>query len=442
MARKSQWRESAHRCGGQTWLSRWLLVAPLLAIGVLLASCDAPHNTPWQALGTQDGGRVLSLAVDPFRPNLVYAGTTNGIVYRLLSTTAAHPLPGAGIPDQAAVGALLPDPQVRGTLYAATSAGLYVSTDDGDHWQARGSGLPQGDNVNALIFGADTRTLLAGSAHHGAYLSHDLGASWTPADGGLPAGATVNALLLTSAGGAVLAALTGAGIVASTDGGQTWQPGSAGLPAKADVYALATMPAQGLAAGGPTLYAGTSGGVFASTDGGHTWSAPVSDAAGAAVHALAADPAHPGTLYAGTEQTVLRSTDGGRQWSEVAPGLAQPVAAIVTAPQAGGQLVVFVAADRVRRYPAFAGQASNPLGAAANILVIAVVLAAGAWAYIHTRRQLTRGLASAGQPWRPSRRDEAPAAGASDEKARANGHRPLTPGSTSPATSRSEPDGE
>jgi hypothetical protein len=442
MARKSQWREMAHRRGGQTWLSRWLLIAPLLAIGVLLASCDAPQNTPWQALGTQDGGRVLSLAVDPFRSNLVYAGTANGTVYRLLSTTAAHPLPGVGIPAQAAVGALLPDPQVKGTLYAATSGGLYVSTDDGDHWQVRGSGLPPGDSVNALIFGADTQTLLAGSAHHGAYLSHDRGASWTPADGGLPTGATVNALLRASAGGAVLAALDGAGIVASTDGGQTWQPGVAGLPAKADVYALAELPAQGLASGGPTLYAGTSGGIFASTDGGHSWSAPAAGAAGAAVHALAANLAHPGTLYAGTEQTVLRSTDGGRQWSEVAPGLTQPVAAIVTAPQAGGQSVVFVAADRVRRYPAFAGQSSNPLGAAANILVIVVVLAAGAWAYLSTRRRLTQGLATAGQPWRPSSSDAAPPAGASDEKARANGHRPLSPGSTSPAAGRSEPDGE
>jgi hypothetical protein len=160
------------------------------------------------------------------------------------------------------------------------------------------------------------------------------------------------------------------------------------------------------------------------------------------VHALAADPSHPGTLYAGTEQTVLRSTDGGRQWPEVAPGLAQPVAAIVTAPQAGGQPVVFVATDRVRRYPAFAGQSSNPLGAAANILVIAIVLAVGAWAYIRTRRQLTQGLANAGQPWRPARRDAATPAGDSDEKARANGRRPLAPGSTSPATGRAEPDGE
>lgn len=392
-------------------------------------------------LGTQNGGRVLSLAVDPFHPNLAYAGTTNGLVYRLLSTTAAHPLPGAGIPAQAAVGALLPGPQVKSTLYAATSGGLYISTDDGDHWQVRGSGLPQGDSVNALIFGADTRTLLAGSAHHGAYLSHDRGVSWIPADGGLPPGATVNALLRASAGGALLAALDGAGIVASADGGQTWQPGSAGLPAKADVYALAELPAQGLAAGGPNYYAGTSGGVFASTDGGHTWSALAAPAAGAAVLALAADPAQPGTLYAGTEQTVLRSTDGGRQWSEVAPGLAQPVAAIVAAPQASGQPVVFVAADRVRRYPAFAGQSSSPLGAAANILVIVVVLAAGAWAYLRTRRQLTQGLATAGQPWRPSSRDAAPPTGASDEQARANGHRPLTPGSTSLAT-RSEPDGD
>lgn len=132
MAHKSQWRAMAHRRGGLTWLSRWLLVAPLLAVGVLLASCDAPQNTPWQVLGTQDGGRVLSLAVDPSHPNLIYAGTTSGIVYRLLSTTAAHPLP-AGISAQVAVGALLPDPQVKGTLYAATSGGLYVSTNDGDH---------------------------------------------------------------------------------------------------------------------------------------------------------------------------------------------------------------------------------------------------------------------------------------------------------------------
>src|SRR5262249_57364889 len=98
--------------------------------------------------------------------DVVYAGA-NGAVYRLLSTTAGRPVSGAGIPQQIEVAALLPNPQTTDMLYAATSGGLYITTDSGDHWRSRGSGFPADDGMDALIFGANMQTLLAGSLEHG-----------------------------------------------------------------------------------------------------------------------------------------------------------------------------------------------------------------------------------------------------------------------------------
>jgi photosystem II stability/assembly factor-like uncharacterized protein len=49
----------------------------------------------------------------------------------------------AGIPDTAYVHAVREDPKRRGLLYAGTETGIYVSFDDGAHWQSLQLNLPQ-----------------------------------------------------------------------------------------------------------------------------------------------------------------------------------------------------------------------------------------------------------------------------------------------------------
>ncbi len=55
-----------------------------------------------------------------------------------------------GIPDGAFVNAVREDPMRKGLLYAGTERGVFVSFDDGDHWQALQNGLPS-SSVRDLV---------------------------------------------------------------------------------------------------------------------------------------------------------------------------------------------------------------------------------------------------------------------------------------------------
>src|SRR5258708_34517368 len=57
--------------------------APLTGFALLVAACAGiVQPGQWSALSRTDEHVVLSLADDPFDPNIVYAGTAGGRVYR------------------------------------------------------------------------------------------------------------------------------------------------------------------------------------------------------------------------------------------------------------------------------------------------------------------------------------------------------------------------
>ena len=71
--------------------------------------------------------------LDDFRP-YIYKTTGYGKQWAKLTN---------GIPDTAYVHAVREDPKRRGLLYAGTETGIYVSYDDGAHWQSLQLNLPQ-----------------------------------------------------------------------------------------------------------------------------------------------------------------------------------------------------------------------------------------------------------------------------------------------------------
>jgi hypothetical protein len=75
---------------------------------------------------------------------------------------------------------------VSGTnLFAATSHGVFLSTNTGSSWKEVNSGMPYEKEVRALVL-CGTRLFAATTGGVGAYLSTDSGASWVPASTGLP----------------------------------------------------------------------------------------------------------------------------------------------------------------------------------------------------------------------------------------------------------------
>jgi photosystem II stability/assembly factor-like uncharacterized protein len=147
---------------------------------------------------------------------------------------------------------------IPGRWLAATSAGLFVSTNDGKSWSG-GPVLGKQDLVS--VSGSGELTVTA--SRIAVLLSADSGASWTQAT--LPSYLTIRGVTVTPDAQILVAAREGAYL--SSDVGATWQHVLNGLPDK-NISSIAYDE------GGKRLLATSTvtGVVFVSQDGGRSWS--------------------------------------------------------------------------------------------------------------------------------------------------------------------------
>lgn len=262
----------------------------------------------WRLIGpTNIGGRITSLALDPRRPDTVYAAAASGGLW--VSRDAGARFEPAW-PAQAtqAMGAVATAGD--GTIYAGTGevnpgggsttyqgTGLYASPDGGRGWRLLG--LRDSGAIGAIaidpanpkrIFVAAAGSLFNAGGQRGVYRSTDGGRSWQRVLAGATefTGAT-EVMLDPSDPDRLYAVLwdhrrepdlrtyggVGSAVYRSTDGGDTWSPLTNGLPGlTADVgrIGLGQSPAEP-----DRLYAivnttaGPFQGFYGSADGGDTW---------------------------------------------------------------------------------------------------------------------------------------------------------------------------
>jgi photosystem II stability/assembly factor-like uncharacterized protein len=122
------------------------------------------------------------------------------------------------------------DPKSPTTLYAASQARIFISTNAGRSWQSIGHGLPRDSNVTSLA--ADAGTLYAALQNKGIYQTTDAGQTWTRSwpRTGTALGFRSSSLAIDPAHPATVYASTysttgrhtGNQILRSTDGGHTW----------------------------------------------------------------------------------------------------------------------------------------------------------------------------------------------------------------------------
>ncbi len=241
---------------------------------------------------------ILQLVVDPSRPNLIYALTTNGGLFRYDTLTGTGwVFVGEDLPLSTNPQPVFPadDPRAsRETLLnepAPSANGL--------------EGLPEADTLTTMVYAPSNPNIVyIGTSGSGVYKSLNGGRDWFFS--GLEF-SVINSLAVDPLNANKVYAITNNnGIVRfSQDGGGSWGSLESSYVSAAYSLALATD-------GSGALYMGTSLGVlrYTSTTG---WS--LAGLSGAAVPVVITDRNHPGLIIAGTDNGAYFSEDSGTTWT-------------------------------------------------------------------------------------------------------------------------------
>ena len=106
------------RDGGKNWKD---VTPPGLAVWSQISLIEASHFDPAVAYAAVNRSRVDD------RTPFIYRTRDYGATWQPITT---------GIPAPAFLRAVREDPQSKGLLFAGTEFGVYISFDDGDHWQS------------------------------------------------------------------------------------------------------------------------------------------------------------------------------------------------------------------------------------------------------------------------------------------------------------------
>ena len=262
---------------------------------------------------------------------------------------------GNGAPENTVLSLLVDH---AGRVYAGRDSAVYVSTDNGEHWQ---SNYFTSGSLKLLANGGSA--IYAWSTIDGMYSSQNDGITWSHANGDLPAAASGSVLSLSAGGqgGKDVFVGTPTGLYGSTNNGTTWKKMSDGLGSASARTLAKTMTA---------LYAGVDGrGIFRSLDNGGTWGQLRKVDPGVHVNSIVANLS--GTILAGTDNTVERSTDGGATWQGNVTGISlnqvnSIISLLGTTSIAGTSQGLFISADN--------GLNWNPLSSTAGIASVNTLL--------------------------------------------------------------------
>ena len=246
---------------------------------------------------------AISLGVSPVNSAVVYAGMSNGGLFRSLDggntwTTVSLPVPGL------TVFTIVFDPATSSTMYVGTGNGIFKSADSGSTWTPLNNfGLGFPPNVRAIAIDPTTpSTIYTGTFGNGLFKTTNGGANWSPINNGLTGNENnfVNALAIDPFNAATIYSAHGSsggpGIInKTTNGGGLWAPINNGVPPDAVVTAIVadrTTPA--------TLYASTAGrGIVKTINGGTSWTSANNGLWNAHVVTLVAHAANSTIMFAG-----------------------------------------------------------------------------------------------------------------------------------------------
>ena len=300
--------------GGQTWNT---LTDNQPTLGVSAIVVD--HSNPdiiYIGTGDRDAGDAQGMGV--------FKSTDGGITFNPSNTGMTS----------ATVGRMIMHPTNSQIVIAATSSGIYKTTDEGASWTQSQSG-----NMKEVIFNASDPNTVYASASGNFYKSTDGGDSFTKITNGTPTGASRGVIDVSAANPDYVYFFTTTsssyyGTYLSTDGGDSftlrsnspnvmgWDcSGGSGGQAWYDLD-IAVDPTNE-----NVIYAGGIN-CWKSSDGAQSWSMVSNqtgqcgaDAVHADLHVLEWNP-HNGFLYVGNDGGIWYTSTNGAVWTRITNGLA------------------------------------------------------------------------------------------------------------------------
>jgi photosystem II stability/assembly factor-like uncharacterized protein len=305
----------------------------------------------WQPIfDTQDTGSIGALAVAPSDPNVIYAGSGEGLrrpdlstgdgVYK--STDAGATWTHLGLRDAQQIQTIAVDPVDPNRVFVAVvghpfgpnaERGLYRSIDGGATFTKV---LGQGDDIGAVdvVIDSHTPSVVYASLwssrngpwnlvqvyerydEGGLFKSTDGGRTWTQLKSGLPPGVGRIGLTISPVDSARLYALVerpdGCGVYRSSDAGATWQmtDDEERVCGRTEDFAGITADPKDR----DTVYSANTT-TYRSTDAGTTWTGWKGAPGGDDYHTVWIDPNDPDTILLGVDQGATLTTNGGKTWS-------------------------------------------------------------------------------------------------------------------------------
>ncbi|HLP16487.1 MAG TPA: T9SS type A sorting domain-containing protein [Bacteroidota bacterium] len=265
-----------------------------------------PVFAQWVLTDSLNTHQILSLAVSSDQTKLIAGTNGNGVLYSANNggtwTSANRNLNGGHVRALAVSGS---------KIFAGTDSGLYLAEsttlENGTWagWSQINSGLST-KNVLSLAVSSDGARIFAATSN-GIFTSSNNGGVWTPASNGL---SRMYVTALAVSGSKLFAATIGGGVYESASNGSSWTQVNSGLT-NTNVYTIT--------ASGTNIFIGTDDGVFLSTGNGIQWHAVNAGLTNIDVNCLVANGQY---IYVGTfSGGVFYSTNNGTLWSSFNSGM-------------------------------------------------------------------------------------------------------------------------
>jgi len=277
------------------------------------------------SLESSDTLRIYSFSTTPLNPNHVYAGTQMAVL-KSTNSGASWFNSGTGIRGKNVRGLSASHLQ-SDRIYAGNLAGFFKTSDGGTNWTASNTGI-NGLPVTTFEVAPSQPSIIYAYAYViGVFKTTDGGMTWvlTPE---FTTDAGVDDLAVDYTDPDIVLSVEGSGLGAaelfkSTDGGSSWFVDDTGYHESGG--AVATHPGSGLIywyGGGSSLSDPPNvKSVSRTTDGGTNWSRHDMTASRGRTHSLAVDPTNHDVVYAGGNPAMHKSTDGGTNWIDCSSGI-------------------------------------------------------------------------------------------------------------------------